>query len=94
MSYEAARTMAERMEGLDEKVERTEARRNAYIDEEMRIRYLENKFGRAGRFPAYPEVGVRVPYEDRIPHLADRLGKYGEEHVTTAIHEWLQIECD
>ena len=43
----------------------------------MRIRFLENKYGRAGRYPAYPEHGVSVPKEDRIPHLAERLGRYG-----------------
>ena len=65
------------MEGLEEKVARTEARRNEFLDEEMRIRFLENKYGRAGRYPAYPEHGVSVPKEDRIPHLAERLGRYG-----------------
>lgn len=71
---------------------RTEQRRNDFLDTETHIRFLENKFGRAGRFPAYPEYGVSVPYEDRVPHLADRLGKYGLTTSTNKIKDWLSIQ--
>jgi hypothetical protein len=77
VSIDTPRTLDKRMEGLTEKVARTEARRQEFLQEEMRIRFLDNKFGRAGHYPAYPVHAVAVPYEDRIPHLADRLGKYG-----------------
>jgi len=36
------------------------------------------KYGRTGRFPAYPWYGNEVPDELRIPHTADRLGSYSK----------------
>jgi hypothetical protein len=70
-------TMDEKLAQLDAKVANIEALREAGRPEEIRIKDLPNKYGRTGRFAAYPWYGKFVKPEDRIPHLADRLGTYG-----------------
>lgn len=89
------KTMDEKLAELDSKVAKIEALREAGKPEEIRIRNLTNKYGRTGRHPAYPWYGNEVPFEDRIPHLADRLGKYSEMgSKNTVINDWLQLKSD
>lgn len=89
------KTMDEKLAELDSKVAKIEALREAGKPEEIRIRNLENKYGRTGRHPAYPWYGEEVPFEDRIPHLADRLGKYSElGGKNTIINDWLHMKSD
>lgn len=89
------KTMDEKLAELDSKVAKIEALREAGRPEEIRIRNLENKYGRTGRHPAYPWYGMEIPYEDKIPHLSDRLGSFRKDSPQSSeVHEWLQMKSD
>ena len=89
------KTMDERLAELDSKIAKIEGLREAGRPEEIRIKNLSMKYGRVGRHPGYPWYGEAVAQEDRIPYLADRLGKYSEiAPPTTDLHDWLQIKSD
>ncbi|CAG9318271.1 unnamed protein product [Blepharisma stoltei] len=93
---ERQKTLDERLAELDSSVAKIEALREAGKPEEIRIRNLPNKYGRAGRFPAYPWYGQAVPSEDKYPHLAERLGNY-RKHIETGndqLLKWAQVETD
>lgn len=89
------KTMDEKLADLDKNVATIEGLREAGRPEEIRIKDLPMKYGRTGRHPAYPWYGEQVPHEDRVPYLADRLGKYSDlAPVQTDIHDWLQVKSD
>jgi hypothetical protein len=89
------KTMDEKLAELDAKVAKIEGLREAGRPEEIRIKNLDMKYGRTGRHPAYPWYGSEVAYADRLPHLADRLGKYSEMGSTnTVINDWLEMKSD
>ena len=89
------KTMDQKLSELDEKIAKIEGLREAGRPEEIRIKNLPMKYGRAGRHPAYPWYGEQVAYEDRVPHLADRLGKYGSINPPhTSTNDWLQMASD
>ena len=88
-------TMDEKLSMLDAKVANIEALREAGRPEEERIKNLPQKYGRAGRHPGYQWYGSYVKPEDKIPHVADRLGKYSTVAPTeNFLHEWFQIRSD
>ena len=66
--------MDEKLTELDAKVAKIEGLREAGKSEEIRIKNLENKYGRTGRHPAYPWYGQEVAQSDRLPHLTDCFG--------------------
>ena len=89
------KTMDERLSELDSKVAKIEGLREAGRPEEIRIKNLPMKYGRTGRHPAYPWYGEAVAPADRVPYLADRLGKYaGLVPTQTDLHEWAQAKSD
>lgn len=89
------KTMDQKLAELDAKVAKIEALREAGRPEEIRIKNLENKYGRTGRHPAYPWYGEEVAHEDRLPHLADRLGKYSEMgSKNNWVNDWLEMKSD
>ena len=89
------KTMDEKLAELDSNVAKIEALREAGRPEEVRIRNLENKYGRTGRFPAYPWYGKEIPHEDKFPHLADRLGNFRKDSPqSTEFNEWIQLKSD
>jgi hypothetical protein len=69
-------TLIERLALLDENVSKIEALRDKARPAEEKFRDMEVKYGRTGKFPAYPVHGVAVDYEHRFPHTDERLGKY------------------
>lgn len=88
-------TMEEKLLTLDAKVANIEALREAARPEEERVKNLPQKYGRAGRHPGYQWYGAYVKEDDKLPHVADRLGKYSEvAPKENPIHEWLQFRSD
>ena len=53
------------------------------------------KYGRAGRFPNYPEFEEAVPYEYRYPHLSDKLANYNNQlPAEGTANDMLQLNSD
>jgi hypothetical protein len=89
------KTMDQRLAELDSKIANIEALREAGRPEEIRIKNLPMKYGRAGRHPAYPWYGSSVAYHEKVPYLADRLGSYSRMGaINTELHDWLQAKSD
>jgi hypothetical protein len=89
------KTMDQKLADLDSSIAKIEALREAGRPEEVRIKNLHMKYGRAGRHPGYQWYGNAVAPEDKVPHLADRLGKYSEMgSVNTELNDWLQMKSD
>lgn len=90
------KTLEERLAELDLSITKIEALREAGRPEEIRIKNLPNKYGRVGRFAAYPWFGKYVEDQDKYPHTADRLGKYSQAipNQEESIYKWTNVESD
>lgn len=95
MGERRQKTMDEKLAELDSKVAKIEALRQAGKPIEDKFRNMEMKYGRTGRHPAYPWHGQAVPYEDRIPHLADRIGSYSKAAPgENTMYDMLELNSD
>jgi hypothetical protein len=88
-------TLDERLAMLDRNIAKIETLRAKARPVEEKFQNMEMKYGRAGRFPAYPEFGEAVPYEYRYPHLAEKLGSYSETVPSEGVaNDMFQVNSD